>query len=395
MARGAAPSATERDSYVVTEVPVGTAAAAGRPVERDERFYLASQWQLMWRKFRRHRLAIVGGATVLLLYGAGICAGFLAPYDPRQRLAKLKDHPPMRLRLVDADGRLHLRPFVYRIDTSQDPDTWEPIFVEDPSTRYPVRLFSRGWEYRLWGLFPSRRHLFTVEAPGVLLLLGSDTLGRDLFSRNLHAARLSLSVGLIGVAMSFVLGCVVGGLAGFYGGTVDLLVQRLIEFLIAIPKIPLWLALAAALPAEWPVVRVYFGITILLSLVGWTTLARVVRGKLLQVREEDFTMAAKVAGASDGLIIVRHLLPSFISYLIVNITLEVPQMILGETALSFLGVGLREPAISWGVLLQDAQNIRTISLHPWLLLPALFVVVTVLAFNFVGDGLRDAADPYT
>ena len=395
MARGAAPSATERDSYVVTEVPVGTAAGVGRPVERDERFYLASQWQLMWRKFRRHRLAIVGGATVLLLYGAGICAGFLAPYDPQQRLAKLKDHPPMRLRLVDAAGRLHLRPFVYRIDTSQDPDTWEPIFVEDASTRYPVRLFSRGWEYRLWGLFPSRRHLFTVEAPGVLLLLGSDTLGRDLFSRNLHAARLSLSVGLIGVAMSFVLGCVVGGLAGFYGGTVDLLVQRLIEFLIAIPKIPLWLALAAALPAEWPVVRVYFGITILLSLVGWTTLARVVRGKLLQVREEDFTMAAKVAGASDGLIIVRHLLPSFISYLIVNITLEVPQMILGETALSFLGVGLREPAISWGVLLQDAQNIRTISLHPWLLLPALFVVVTVLAFNFVGDGLRDAADPYT
>ena len=399
MARGTRPRSAGHEPYVISEVPVAGAARVGRAggagVERDERYYLASQWQLMWRKFRRHRLAIVGGATVLLFYAAGICAGFLAPYDPQQRLAKLKDHPPMRLRLVDADGRLHLRPFVYRIDTSQDPDTWEPIFVEDTSTRYSVRWFSRGWEYRFWGLFPSRLHLFTVEPPGALFLLGGDTLGRDLFSRNLHAARLSLSVGLIGVAMSFVLGCIVGGLAGFYGGTVDLLVQRLIEFLIAIPKIPLWLALAAALPAEWPVVRVYFGITILLSLVGWTTLARVVRGKLLQVREEDFTMAAKVAGASDGLIIVRHLLPSFISYLIVNITLEVPQMILGETALSFLGVGLREPAISWGVLLQDAQNIRTISLHPWLLLPALFVVVLVLAFNFVGDGLRDAADPYT
>ena len=399
MARGTRPRSAGHEPYVISEVPVAGAARVGRAggagVERDERYYLASQWQLMWRKFRRHRLAIVGGATVLLFYAAAICAGFLAPYDPQQRLAKLKDHPPMRLRLVDADGRLHLRPFVYRIDTSQDPDTWEPIFVEDTSTRYPVRWFSRGWEYRFWGLFPSRLHLFTVEPPGALFLLGGDTLGRDLFSRNLHAARLSLSVGLIGVAMSFVLGCIVGGLAGFYGGTVDLLVQRLIEFLIAIPKIPLWLALAAALPAEWPVVRVYFGITILLSLVGWTTLARVVRGKLLQVREEDFTMAAKVAGASDGLIIVRHLLPSFISYLIVNITLEVPQMILGETALSFLGVGLREPAISWGVLLQDAQNIRTISLHPWLLLPALFVVVLVLAFNFVGDGLRDAADPYT
>ena len=402
MARGDRGRSAEHEPFVVAEVAVGTApsgaaraGARAQREERDERYYLASQWQLMWRKFRRHRLAIVGGVTVLLFYAAGICAGFLSPNDPQQRFAKLKDHPPMRLRLVDADGRLHLRPFVYRIDTGQDPDTWEPIFVEDTATRYPVRWFSRGWEYRFWGLFPSRLHLFTVEPPGALFLLGSDTLGRDLFSRNLHAARLSLSVGLIGVAMSFLLGCIVGGLAGFYGGTVDLLVQRLIEFLIAIPKIPLWLALAAALPAEWPVVRVYFGITILLSLVGWTTLARVVRGKLLQVREEDFTMAAKVAGAGDGLIIVRHLLPSFISYLIVNITLEVPQMILGETALSFLGVGLREPAISWGVLLQDAQNVRTISLHPWLLLPALFVVVLVLAFNFVGDGLRDAADPYT
>ena len=399
MSRGDRRRSAEREPYVIAEVPVGEAVAAGgraaAGAERDERYYLASQWQLMWRKFRRHRLATVGGVTVALFYAAGICAGFLSPNDPQQRFARLKDHPPMRLRFVDADGRLHLRPFVYRIDTGQDPDTWEPIFVEDTATRYPVRWFSRGWEYRFWGLFPSRLHLFTVEPPGALFLLGSDTLGRDLFSRNLHAARLSLSVGLIGVAMSFVLGCIVGGLAGFYGGTVDLLMQRLIEFLIAIPKIPLWLALAAALPAEWPVVRVYFGITILLSLVGWTTLARVVRGKLLQVREEDFTMAAKVAGAGDGLIIVRHLLPSFISYLIVNITLEVPQMILGETALSFLGVGLREPAISWGVLLQDAQNVRTISLHPWLLLPALFVVVLVLAFNFVGDGLRDAADPYT
>ena len=388
-------TARDGDRFVESAVTVDAPAGAGRPVARDERYYLASQWQLMWRKFRRHRLAIVGGVTVLLFYGAGICAGFLSPNDPKQRFARLKDHPPMGLHFIDAGGRLHLRPFVYRIDTGQDPDTWEPIFVEDTSTRYPVRLLTRSWEYRLWGLFPSRWHLFTVEQPGVLFPLGSDSLGRDLFARNLYAARLSLSVGLIGVAVSFILGCILGGVAGFYGGTVDLLVQRLIEFLIAIPKIPLWLALAAALPGDWPVVRVYFGITLLLSLVSWTNLARVVRGKLLQVREEDFTMAAKVAGAGDGSIIVRHLLPSFISYLIVNVTLAVPQMILGETALSFLGVGLREPAISWGVLLQDAQNIRTISLHPWLLLPAVFVVVTVLAFNFVGDGLRDAADPYS
>ena len=363
-------------------------------VDQNEQYFIASHWQLMWRKFRRHKMAIIGGGAIALMYLAAVFGGFLSPHDPLQRLPKVQNHGPQAVRFIDSDGRFRLPPFVYGISSAQDPETWEPLYVEDTSQRYPIRFLVRSWTYEFWGLFKTDLHLFGVDEPGVLLLLGTDSLGRDLFSRNLHAARLSLSVGLIGVFMSFVLGCIFGGLAGFYGGTVDNVLQRMIEFLIAIPKIPLWLALAAALPNDWSIIKVYFGITVLLSLVGWTGLARVVRGKLLQLREEDFTMAAKVAGATDWSVITRHLLPNFISYLIVNITLAIPGMILGETALSFLGVGLRTPAISWGVLLQDAQNVRTIALHPWLLLPAIFVVVTVLAFNFVGDGLRDAADPY-
>ena len=252
----------------------------------------------------------------------------------------------------------------------------------------------RGERYRLWGLIETDRHLFGVAAPGVIYLLGTDDLGRDMLARVLHAGRISLSIGLLGVAFSFVLGLLFGGLSGYYGGAVDLVIQRVVEFLISIPQIPLWMALSAALPANWPPLRVYFGITLILSIVGWTGLARVVRGKLLELRESDFVMAARVAGALDGAIIRRHLLPSFMSYLIVSLTLAVPGMILGETALSFLGLGLRPPVVSWGVLLQKAQNLRTVALHPWLLIPAGFVVVTVLAFNFLGDGLRDAADPY-
>jgi len=236
-------------------------------------------------------------------------------------------------------------------------------------------------------------HLFGVKKEEIFLF-GTDNLGRDLFSRNIYAARISLSIGLVGVALSFLLGCILGGLSGYYGGTTDMIVQRGVEFLISIPTIPLWMGLSAALPAQWSPIKVYFGITIILSIVGWCGLARVVRGKLLELREEDFTMAAKIAGTSDRGIIVRHLLPSFLSYLIVSVTLAVPRMILGETALSFLGLGLRAPVVSWGVLLKNAQNFRSVALHPWLLIPGLFVIIVVLSFNFLGDGLRDAADPY-
>jgi peptide/nickel transport system permease protein len=233
-----------------------------------------------------------------------------------------------------------------------------------------------------------------VDRPGTLFLLGTDELGRDLFSRVVYATRISMSVGLIGVAVSFTLGCVLGGISGYYGGNVDLVIQRIIEFLLSIPTIPLWMGLAAALPHSWSPIQVYFAITIILSFISWCYLARVVRGKLLELREEDFVMAAAIAGAGKGHIIFRHMLPSFASYLIVNLTLAIPYMILGETALSFLGLGIQAPAVSWGVLLRDAQNVETVALYPWLILPVLAVIIAVLCLNFLGDGLRDAADPY-
>ena len=368
-------------------------AAARAAPAASERYYLASQWQLAWRKLIRHRLALAGGGVLLLLYVAALFAGFIAPHGPFTRNNDYINAPPTPLRFVSQEG-LHLRPFVYAVRGEVDMESLRRRYAEDTSRRYPISLFVRGEPYRLWGVIETDLHLFGVAAPGVIYLFGTDDLGRDMLARVLHAGRVSLSIGLLGVAFSFVLGLLFGGLSGYYGGAVDLVIQRVVEFLISIPQIPLWMALSAALPANWPPLRVYFGITLILSIVGWTGLARVVRGKLLELRESDFVMAARVAGALDGAIIRRHLLPSFMSYLIVSLTLAVPGMILGETALSFLGLGLRPPVVSWGVLLQKAQNLRTVALHAWLLIPAGFVVVTVLAFNFLGDGLRDAADPY-
>ena len=359
----------------------------------EERYYLASQWQLMGRKFTRHKLAIIGGVVLAIFYVAAIFCEFFAPYGMKERNPDRNYTPPQIPRFVDAEGGFHLRPFVYGLIESRDPETWRNIYTLDHSQRFPLQLFVRGAPYRMWGIFSSDLHFFGVQGERVFLF-GTDNLGRDLFSRTLYGARISLSIGLIGVALSFVLGCILGGISGYFGGAVDTFIQRVIEFLISIPTIPLWLALSAALPVGWPPVRVYFGIVVILSIVGWAGLARVVRGKLISVREEDFVRAAVIAGARDGAVIRRHLLPAFLSYLIVNVTLSIPGMILGETALSFLGLGLRPPVVSWGVLLFDAQNVRSVAQNPWLLIPALFVVVVVLAFNFVGDGLRDAADPY-
>lgn len=359
----------------------------------EERYYLASQWQLMWQKFRHHKLAIIGGSVLVVLYLAAIFADFLAPYPKDIRFQKFSYHPPTPVHLFDVEGKFR-GPFVYGTTSKRDLETLELIYEADEAAHYPIRFFVHGEPYKLLGLIDTDIHLFGVEEPGAILLFGTDSIGRDLFSRIVHGGRLSLSIGLVGVTLSFFIGVTLGGVSGYFGGIVDTVIQRIIEFFISIPTIPLWLALSAALPRDWPVVRVYFGIGIILSLVGWGGLARVVRGKLLELRELDYVLAARVSGVSEWSIIRVHMLPNFASYLIVSVTLSIPGMILGETALSFLGLGLRSPAVSWGVLLEKAQNIASVAIYWWTVIPVLFVIITVMAFNFLGDGLRDAADPY-
>ena len=360
----------------------------------EEKTYIASQWTLMRRKFFKHKLAILGMVVLAFLYLISIFCEFFSPYGTLDRSQDYLYCRPHKIHFFDEQGRFHIRPFVYGFSKEFDQETWITHYSEDKSQKYDIQFFVRAGKYRLWNLFETDIHFFGVKEPGRIFLLGTDKLGRDLFSRNLYATRISLSIGLVGIFLSFILGCIFGGISGYYGGTVDIIIQRIIEFLLSIPTIPFWMALSAALPVEWPPIKVYFGITIILSLRGWCGLARVVRGKLLELREEDFVLAAKITGVKERDIIARHLLPSFASYLIVNITLAVPSMILGETSLSFLGLGLRAPSVSWGTLMQAAQNVRSVVLHPWLLVPGLMVIITTLAFNFLGDGLRDAADPY-
>ncbi len=363
-------------------------------IDEPLNYEILSQKQLIWRKFKRHRVAYFCFLFLILFYILAIFAEFFAPYGAFTRDTNFLYAPPTPIHFVDEDGVFTLRPFVYKIVSELDLDTFRREYVEDKSEKFPVKFLIRAEPYRLLGFIKTDIHLFGVDEGAVIFLSGTDGLGRDLFSRMLLGARTSLFVGLMGLAVGFVLGLVFGGISGYYGGGADMIIQRMIEFLQSLPTLPLWMALAALVPPDWTPIQVYFGISLVLATVGWTGLARVVRGKLISLREEDYVLAAKLSGLKEGAIITRHLLPGFLSYLIVHLTLAIPHMILGETALSFLGLGIQPPAVSLGTLLQDSQNVQTVTINPWLLYPGAVVVAIVIAFNFLGDGLRDAADPY-
>jgi len=366
-------------------------------VERESRVEVASQWRLMWWKFRKHKLALACTIITLFIYFVALFSQFLAPFSTQRYISSYPFAPPQRLRFFreTPEGRqLFLHVLGYKAE--RHPVSLRIEIKTDPSVIIPVQFFARGEPYKLWGLFPSERRLIGPLNPeNPMYLMGGDRLGRDVFSRTIHGTRISMSIGLVGVFLSLVLGILLGGISGYYGGWVDDIIQRAIEFLRSIPLIPLWMGLAAAIPPKWPPLRVYFAITVILSLVGWTTLGRQVRGRFVALKTEDFVTAARLDGCSELRIITVHMVPSFMSHIIASLTLAIPAMIIAETALSFLGIGLRSPVVSWGVLLQEAQNIRAVATAPWLLFaPAICVVTAVLTLNFMGDGLRDAADPY-
>ncbi len=377
------PETFEQDPYDLDRVGDPNAALQSE---------VASQWKLMWWKFRRHRLAMISGVVILIFYTVALFCEFIAPTTSVAYNQEYVHAPPQVLHFFQ-DGQF--APFVYGYTFERDPRSLRKTWKVDESVIVPAGFLVQGEPYKFWGLIPWKRHLVGPQNPGdPFYLLGSDKSGRDVFSRIIYSSRISLTVGLVGVTLSLTLGILLGGISGLLGGWLDNVIQRTIEIVMSVPTLPLWLAFAAVVPLDWGPLRVYFMISVILSLVGWTGMARVVRSKFLSLRKEDFVLAAELDGVSRYRLITRHMLPSFLSHIIASVTLAIPGMILGETALSFLGLGLRPPVVSWGVMLQEAQSVAVIAIYPWLLLPALAVVFIVLAFNFLGDGLRDAADPY-
>jgi peptide/nickel transport system permease protein len=361
---------------------------------QEERVSVASQRQLIWWRFRKHKLAMVGAVIVALFYLVALFGDFLSTSDPQASEGQRSLMPPQAVHLIQ-DGSFS--PHVYKVVGQRDPVTLQRSYAVDPAQRIPVRLFAHGYRYKLLGLIPTDLHLVGTEgtpAEQSLFLLGTDQQGRDIYSRLVQATRTSMLIGLTGVTLSILFGVVLGGISGYYGGAVDTVIQRVIEITRSIPVIPLWMGLAAAMPRDWSVTQVYFALTVILSVVGWTELGRVVRGRMMQIRNEDFVTAAELAGSRPRRVIFKHMVPLFASHIIAATTLALPLMIVAETSLSFLGLGLRPPAISWGVMLQQAQNVQAVALSPWMLVPVVPVIVVILAFNFLGDGLRDAADPY-
>ncbi len=359
--------------------------------EQEVRVFVATPSQLMWWQFRKHRAAQLALVILAIMYATALLAEPLSAYGGTERFAGYENVPPTRIHFFK-DGKLQ-RPFIYGLTRTIDKETVKVVYVEDTSQAYPIRFLPKGTPYRMYGLITGSRRLFGTDGPPVFIF-GSDQLGRDVYSRCLVGSRISLFIGFGGVLLTFVFGISLGGISGYVGGVIDEVIMRVVDFMVSIPQIPLWMALAGAVPRDWPVIRTYFAITLILSIVGWGGLARTVRGKLLSLREEDYVMAARVYGASPRRLIFRYLLPNFMSYLLVNVTISIPSMILGETSLSFLGLGIQPPAISWGALPRDVQQLAVVAQRPWQMVPGAFVVVAVLMFNFIGDGLRDAADPY-